>query len=106
MLLLLEHAPCWGGGGGRKGKNEDGIQTPSGGLSLEVAVGAACGPGKGIWPLGMEAPSLSRGSGYLEDSAEQGVVRWQEQISAGGEDLYRILTDSPASVPKRSPSPR
>lgn len=54
----------------RKRKSKDGIQAPSGGLSLAVDVAAACGPGKNIWPLGMEASSLTKGSGCLEDSAE------------------------------------
>lgn len=66
-------------GAGEEGRSEDGTQAPSGDLSLDVDVGTAGGPGESIWPLVIEAPSLTRGTGCLEDSAEWGVVEWKEQ---------------------------
>ena len=68
---LLEYAPSWGWG--EAGKSEDKIQAPSGGPSSEVDMRAACGPGKGIWPLEKEA-NLTRDSGHMEGSSKEGTV--------------------------------
>lgn len=73
-------------GAGEEGRSEDGIQAPSGDLSLDVDVGAAGGPGESIWPLVIEAPSLTRGTRCLEDSAEWGVVDGKNKMSAEGAD--------------------
>ena len=82
-LLLLECAPVLGQGLGcdarEEGGSEDGTQAPSGDLSLEADMGAAGGLGKSIWPLVIEAPSLTRGTGCLDVSAEWGSVEWKEQ---------------------------
>lgn len=108
-LLLLECAPVLrqglGCGAGEEGRSEDGTQAPSGDLSLDVDVGAAGGPGESIWPLVIEAPSLTRGTGCLEDSAEWGLVEWKEQnVCQRGRLTWNShwLSQAPSAM---SPSP-